>query len=139
MRPLQEIAELRLLFFCLELILVGVLTRRYKDYGLIQSRQAFYSLLAFHYPVPQGRYSVVLVLAFLHVPIRNRAGCVGQSMEVEDDLIPGLPFMDVVNGEVEVVGSDGALGTLVHQYQNKMSLRDVMIDFSWMYSGKREI
>lgn len=51
-------------------------------------------------------------------------------MEVEDDLIPGLPFVDVVNGEVEIVGSDGALGTLVHQYQNKMSLRDVMIDFS---------
>lgn len=130
MRPLQEIAELRLFFFGFELILVGVLTRRNKDYGLIQSRQAFYSLLASHDPVPQSGYSVVLVLAFLHVPLGNRASSVGQGMEVEDDLIPGLPFMDVVNREVEVVGSDGALGTLVHQYQNKMSLRDVMIDFS---------
>lgn len=71
-----------------------------------------------------------MVLAFLHVPLGNGASGVGESMEVEDDLIPGLSLVDVVNGKVEIVGRDGALGTLVHQYQNKMSLWALMIDIS---------
>lgn len=42
-------------------------------------------------------------------------GCgIGESVEVEEDLVSGLAFMDVVDWEVEVVSRDGALGTLVH-------------------------
>lgn len=52
--------------------------------------------------------------------IRNGASGVGQRMKVKDDLIAGLSLVDIVDGQVEIVGGDGALGTLVHQYQNKM-------------------
>jgi hypothetical protein len=55
-----------------------------------------------------------LLLALLHVPFRDGGSGVGECVEVEEDLVSGLAFVDVVDWEVEVVGCDGALGTLVH-------------------------
>jgi hypothetical protein len=53
------------------------------------------------------------------VALRDVAGGVGEGVEVEQDLVARLPLVDVVDRQVEVVGSDGALRTLVHNnYQD---------------------
>lgn len=55
-----------------------------------------------------------MFLAFLHVSLGDGCSGVGESVKVEEDLVSGLALVDVVDWEVEVVGCDGALGTLVH-------------------------
>lgn len=40
-------------------------------------------------------------------------------MKVEENLVPGLSLMKVIEGQVEVVGSDGTLRTLVHNKKNR--------------------
>ncbi len=114
MRPLKIVTELGLLLLCIEIIFGWVLAGRHKDDGLVQSRQCLHPLLASQDSLPQGLDSLVLFLAFLHVAFRDVGGGVGESVEVEEDLISRLLLMDVVDGEVEVVGSDGTLRTLIH-------------------------
>jgi len=48
------------------------------------------------------------------VSLGNGGGGLGEGVEVEEDLVPGLALVDVVDGEVEVVVSDGTLCALVH-------------------------
>lgn len=40
--------------------------------------------------------------------------CLAEGMEIHKDLVPGLSGMEVVDREIEVVGCDRALSTLVH-------------------------
>ena len=48
--------------------------------------------------------------------LRNSGSSLTEGMKVHEDLIPSLSRVDIVDREVKVVGSDGALSTLVHQY-----------------------
>ena len=48
------------------------------------------------------------------MPLRDSGGCLGKGMEVHEDLISSLPLVEVVDGKIEIVRGDGALGALVH-------------------------
>ena len=48
------------------------------------------------------------------MPLRNGRGGLGEGVEIEEDLVPGLALMQVVDGQIEVVVRDGTLCALVH-------------------------
>lgn len=50
------------------------------------------------------------------MPIGDGGSGVGESVEVEEDLVSCLFLVDVVDWQVEIIRSDGTLCALVHIY-----------------------
>ena len=50
-------------------------------------------------------------------------GCLAEGMEVHKDLVSCLSGVEVIDGEIEVVGCDRTLSTLVHHYLRNELIR----------------
>ena len=103
---LEKVAEIGLLLGDIKFVFFGVLAGRNKHNSLVHSRQGLYSFLAFHDPFPQLLYPLPLLRTFLHMSLRDGGAGLREGVEVHEDLVSSLPRMEVINGEVEVVGSD---------------------------------
>lgn len=110
----KKISKSRFFLLNVKLIFPRILSWRNKNDGLVEPIQSLDPLLALHDPLPNTFDSGTLLLTLLHVSLRNRGGCLAQSMKIDENLVTGFTGVQIVDRQIEIIWSYRALGTLVH-------------------------